>query len=556
MLRKTAAWFTTAVILFNLVPLQKAAAADLQFGSTIASSNGRVYAIQQDGSLWYWGKATFNNTAGDQSPKRAEKTKIMDDVISVAGDWWSGLAIKSDNSLWSIEYDEGLGATHAIKVMDGVKEAAVSYTDWLFLKTDGTVWQRKIYGNSQTPFQVMSEVEHISAGIESYYAVKDDGTLWGWGSNYSGELGVHTEDSYISTPLEIISDVNTVYGTGSKAYAVKIDGSLWGWGSNKDGLINTGKIETNQFTYSDGSKGVGKGQFTPVKLMEDVVKVDGRNHTVVIKKDHSLWAWGSNSAGQLGDGSTNTNNKPVKVQDNVLDVTAKGAFTVALKSDGGLVGFGTNAVGELAQGSFDSKPHSKPLQLMEHVAIPGTSASFPSEWAKEGIQEASQKNLLPVHLQSHYQNDITRKDFVSLIVHLIKAKTGKDLDTLIREKGLNPVQAFRDTDDKDILNITTCKIINGVDQDKFDPNGLITREQAAVILMNTAKFLGINGNAQGNADREFEDMLGISSLAIDAVEYCMIHGIMGGTGEHVFSPKSHFSIEMSVLTVLRLSNII
>ncbi len=534
------------MIVFSLYSFETSAAPATRFGETLASANGRVYAIQKDGSLWYWGKGTFNDSAGDQSPERAKITKLMDNAVGVYGNWWSGFAIKSDHSMWKFD-DDG----QAVKVMDDVQEVANSYTQWIALKTDGTVWRGNIYGESK-PKKMISEVTQISAGIESFYTVKEDGTLWGWGQNYSGELGVKTKSPDVFKPILIMEDVAYVRGAGQEAYAVKKDGSLWGWG-NSDGLIFTGKDETWAFDpYKDGSQSVVTSQFTPSKLMDDVRTIDGRNHLAVINKDGSLWLWGDNSKGQLGDGTQTSRLTPKKALDDVVDVTAEGAYTIALKSDGTLWGFGTNSSGELGLGSFDYESHPTPISLMDNVAIPGTEASFPSSWANSDIQYAKQEGLLPVSLQSRYQSHIKREEFIALIVRLIEKKTGQTLEQVVEDRGLIPAEPFLDTDDPDILRIAATGIINGVGGGKFDPSGLITREQAALILTNTARFLDVDSRIDSYSGPLFADDKQLSQWAKEAVYYCLQNNIMRGIGDNSFGPKTYYSREMSMSTIVRL----
>ncbi|RED75261.1 RCC1 domain-containing protein [Cohnella phaseoli] len=547
MIRKVLIYCMVVVIVFNLIPSHEAAAAaEGRFDQTIASGNGRVYAIKQDGSLWYWGKGTFNDQSGDQSPERAKITKLMDDVIGVYADWFSGYVIKADRSMWTVG-DHG----EVVKVMDDVKAVANSYTEWIALKTDGTVWKGDIH-RSITPKKKLSDVVQISAGINAFYAVKEDGTLWGWGNNYSGTLGIKTPSPDVLTPILIMKDVASVHGAGMAAFAVKKDGSLWGWG-NHDGLIFNGADETWAFDpYDDGSQSIVASQFTPVKLMDKVLKIDGRNHLAVIKKDKSLWLWGENEDGQLGDGTQLSRFTPQKVLDDVVDVTAEGAFTIALRSDGTLWGFGTNSVGELGLGAFDYDPHTMPIRLMDNVARTGAQASFPSLWAKEDILYASQEGLLPKRLQSQYQSSITRSEFVSLIVPLIENKTGKDLDTILLERGLTLNYSFSDTSDSDILHIAAIGIIEGIGGGRFNPEGLINREQAASILMKTALFLGSDNRVVQLDESLLADREQISSWALEAVNYCLNAEIMRGVGNSVFSPKASYSREMSIITTMRL----
>lgn len=549
MIKKVCVLFFSALIMLLTFPVSSFAATDTQFMGTLASSNGRVYAIKNDGSLWYWGQATFNDTAGDQSLLRASATRIMDDVIGVYGDWWSGFAIKSDNSLWAVGdcADENgrmhKGTDPPVKIMDGVKEVACSYERWIALKTDGTVWQ---WAYSMKPGQIMSGVKQISANIHSYYAVKDDGTLWGWGENYSGELGVKTGAVYTKKPIKIMDDVQSVYASGISAYAIKNDDSLWGWGDNDDGLIFTGKAETWAFDpYEDGSQSIVTSLFTPAKIMDGVTKIDGRNHLAIIKEDNSLWVWGSNDAGQLANGTTSSNYIPTKLADDVADVTAKGSFTIYMKNDGTLWGCGTNAAGELAIGSFDDKPHTSPVKIMDNVVQSNTAIYIPSAWAKEDIKEANEFELVPNDLNQSYGDQITRADFCALAVSVYEKIKGVEI-------------AERKTFDDDHGNVNIQKagalsIVSGTGNNRFNPDGLLTREQAAVMISNLAKAINKPLTDQSMA---FTDNASVSSWAAEQVGQVQTAGIMGGVGNNLFSPKGNYTREQSIVTMLRLYDMV
>ncbi len=136
-------------------------ATTLQFRETIASANGRIYAINKDGDLYYWGKATFNDSIGDQSIERSKPAKLMDNVIGVYGDWWSGFAVKSDNTLWAIgDSGDGRGGEKddtnpPVKIMDNI---ALPYT----ICHNPSTWAKDSVNKA-------IELEFVPEMLQSYY---------------------------------------------------------------------------------------------------------------------------------------------------------------------------------------------------------------------------------------------------------------------------------------------------------------------------------------------------------------------------------------------------
>lgn len=550
MKKKIAAYILILSALLSVLTVQ-ANATEIHFMDTIASSNGRVYAVDRDGSLYYWGKGTFNDLVGDQSPERSKPVKLMDGVIGVYANWWSGFAIKSDNSLWAVGHSaDSKGGSKEdtdppVKIMDGVKGIASCYSTWAVLKTDGTVWTWG-YGTKK-PWRLLSDVNQISAGIESFYAIKNDNTLWGWGDNYNGELGVKTGKVFVAPPIKIMDNVASVCGSGSAAYAVKKDGTLWAWGEIHNETVYNENKETWAFDrYSDGSQSVVEAMFKPVKLMDDVTKVTGRNNMAVIKEDNSLWVWGNNDAGQLGDGTTVSRDIPLKLFDDVMDVTANNANTIVLMKDGTLWGCGTNGCGELGMGCFDYDPHPKLVKIIGNIALPNTVRHIPSPWAADEVNEAIQLDMVPDDLQTLYEEDITRKEFAILLSNLLSKVTMKDLSTPIDIK-------FTDTNDERILNLAKLGVINGVGNNKFDPQGCITREQAAKMLMEASRVGGITSDKN---EGSYADENTISEWAKEGVYFCSEQGIMNGTGKNNFDPKKTYSREMGIITILRLYKLV
>ena len=191
-----------------------------------------------------------------------------------------------------------------------VQQVVTTFDSTFVVRKDGSLWAWG-YNDSGSlgvgdindrlsPVKVMDDVSTISSYNNSSFAVKKDGSLWAWGGNFSGQLGVGDTDYERPSPVKVMDDVSTINTHGLSSFAVKKDGSLWAWGNNGSGSLGVG--DTNN-------------RLSPVKVMDNVSTINGNNRgsSFAVKKDGSLWAWGSNSSGQLGVGDTNNRLSPAKV---------------------------------------------------------------------------------------------------------------------------------------------------------------------------------------------------------------------------------------------------
>lgn len=168
----------------------------------------------------------------------------------------------------------------------------------------------------------------------------------------------------------------------------------------------------------------------------------------------------------------------------------------------------------------------------------------PSDWASGDIETAKQNSLVPEHLQNRYRKNITRESFCEIIYQLpfVKEKTNNKIDS-----------KFSDTDNEIVLKLSDIGIVNGVGNGKFEPDSFLTREQAATIL---SRIYALYYNNADYDNKLFADDIYISDWAKQAVYTVKKFGIMNGTGDNNFSPKQNYTTEQSIVTILRLYNII
>nr|WP_269456777.1 Ig-like domain-containing protein [Thermanaeromonas toyohensis] len=347
----------------------------------ISAGTYHSLALKSDGTVWAWGQNSYGQLGDGTTTNRYTPVQVqgLSDVVAVAAGGGHSLALKSDGTVWAWgannygQLGDGTTANRYTPVqvqgLSGVVAIAAALgSHSLALKSDGTVWAwgYNYYGqlgdgtttNRYTPVQVqgLSNVVAIAAGGSYSLALKSDGTVCAWGYNGQGQLGDGTTTNRY-TPVQVQnqnlqSSVVAIATHGNHSLALKSDGTVWAWGANAYGQLGDGTT-TNRLT--------------PVQVwnLSGVVAIaGGGNHSLALKSDGTVWAWGYNGAGQLGDGTTISRYTPVQVQglSGVVAVAGGSNHSLALKSDGTVWAWGQNGYGQLGDGTTTNR--TTPVQVL------------------------------------------------------------------------------------------------------------------------------------------------------------------------------------------------
>jgi alpha-tubulin suppressor-like RCC1 family protein len=271
--------------------------------------------IQSDGTLWAWGGNGSGELGQGDVINRTPPTRIGSDSNwrSLTTGRYHNFGIRDDSSLWAWGNNEngqlGLGHTtnqiSPVQIVGGAgwKTVAASQQHSLGIRVDGTLWAWGNNGigqlgtgdlvNRTSPVQVdPGSWRAVATGYTHNLAIKSDGTLWAWGYNGSGQVGDGSSSNWRTTPIQISQDTNwtSISGGAEHSLAVRADGTLWAWGRNLEGQLGLGSLSTSQNT--------------PIQVGLDrdwSEVVAGQRHGMAIKSDGSLWAWGQNDHARLGN---------------------------------------------------------------------------------------------------------------------------------------------------------------------------------------------------------------------------------------------------------------
>ncbi|TXI90750.1 MAG: DUF4214 domain-containing protein [Burkholderiaceae bacterium] len=288
----------------NLNPVSSITFGDQKFVSFTSGYN-TILGVTGNGDLYGWGDGYFGTLANGSKNWVSTFTKIgtgFKRVYTTHGSDSTAFGIKTDNSLWAWGNDRG-----------GLGNGSRGGTD---------VYQ---------PIQVGTDFEKLAPGFGCSFGIKTDGSLWAWGAS----CGTQPYQSQFAVPVQLGTNFSDITTAGYGLTAVKKDGTLWIWGSNEGRLITAG-FPMPGVAY--------KSSFAELTLVGDGYKQVAASKTAVLglKKDGSVWVWGSGYYGELGNGKKGSSEiiPPTLVASGFSEISAGDTYFLGLKTDGSVWSWG------------------------------------------------------------------------------------------------------------------------------------------------------------------------------------------------------------------------
>jgi alpha-tubulin suppressor-like RCC1 family protein len=280
-------------------------------------------ALKSNGAVYAWGSNIYGELGNGNTTNNGTPTQVLllsSGVKAISCGGWHSVALKNDGTVWTWGWntDGQLG--------------------------DGTFVDKTV------PVQVsgLSGIIKIASGTYHVLALKNDGTVWAWGDNVAGQVGDGTTADR-NTPYQITGLTGIVKITTGRFFsmAIKNDGTVWTWGENLYGQLGNGSVVNSSVPV----------QVSGLTGITNAVAATGAFHCLAVKSDGTIWSWGRNTYGNLGDGTTTHQYLPVQVSGltNAIGLAAGTNFSLFYKSDGTMYGCGRNLSGQLGDGTFTQR---------------------------------------------------------------------------------------------------------------------------------------------------------------------------------------------------------
>ncbi len=349
-------------------------------------------------------------------------------VVQVSAGRNHSMILMENDTLWAVgnnEYGQlGYDSTNdddgsttdivtPVKIMTEVAQVSAGGQHSMILTKDGDLWAVGSNSNGQLgngnsgddvvesdPVQVLTaaagsvltEVDQVSAGGAHTVILKRNRSVWAVGNNQYGQLGdgsTGDKPNLVQVRISEVPEVDQISAGTYHTMILKKDGTLWAVGLNNFGQLGDGWTDP-MANPTQVMERVPGGQPIP---MTEVAQVSvGTSHTMILKTNDTLWAVGNNQYGQLGDGSTNGNLDTKQVLNEVAQVSAGGSHSMILKKNDTLWAVGNNQYGQLGNGDETGANQLNPVQVMTEVAQVSAGAYHTMVVKKNGTLWAFGRN--------------------------------------------------------------------------------------------------------------------------------------------------------------------
>jgi alpha-tubulin suppressor-like RCC1 family protein len=350
----------------------------------VAATNDFTCAVVAGGALRCWGSEGFGelgNGVTSAQPSPRVVTALGNDVAQLTAGYQSFCARKLGGTVacWGLNLAGSLDGSMSYQpipaeaAVPGRAAASVAASDGgatCAVSTAGEVWCWGLLSNANRSFDLVTvavqvaglpaDIIEVAVGWGHACALARAGTLWCWGRNDYGELGDGSDAPFRATPVEVETlgpTVRHVTAADSHTCAQTADGSLWCWGANDYGELGDGTTDSRA---------------TPLPVTALGTKVrqaaaGSADHTCAVLDDGTAWCWGRNDNGELGNGTLEQSTVPVQVAGltAAVQVSTGGAHTCARADDGALWCWGSGSVGQLGDGrSGQAAKATIPVQVV------------------------------------------------------------------------------------------------------------------------------------------------------------------------------------------------
>jgi alpha-tubulin suppressor-like RCC1 family protein/alpha-acetolactate decarboxylase len=287
-------------VTYNHIPTQVMGELDSGFGDikSISAGYDHSLALKQDGTVWAWGSNELGKLGQTVDPQNPATTMISVPVK---------LKVKDDN-------DQDVDFDQVIAIAAGAFFSVA-------LKDDGTVWGwGKNLGSTPVRIDGLNNIVQISAGNGFILALDAGGNVWGWGNNLNGQLGINSTTAWIDTPEKVKDELGTGFLSNIKAVSTFSKGANTSNALSHDGTVYSVGLNTAG-RLGDGTT---TQRILPVKVVgiSNIVAIGpGLEHGLAIGGDGKIYTWGNNAYGQLGNGSTINRTTPLKGSSIISSIT-------------------------------------------------------------------------------------------------------------------------------------------------------------------------------------------------------------------------------------------